>query len=81
MSLATLKKELRLIVSLTTEMAGNPSFAEDLVMLERHRRALLAAISVEYARRRRQRRARRAARATSAIPAIAAKPNRPGQAA
>lgn len=79
MSLAKLKKELRLIISLTAEMAGNSSFAEDLVMLERHRRALLAAISIEHARRRR--RHRRARRAAAARVPVAANTNQPGQAA
>jgi len=77
MSLAKLKKELHLIILLIAEMASNSSFAEDLIMLERHRRALLAAISVEHARRRRQRRARR-----TALPASrAANSNQPDRAA
>ena len=77
MSLARLKKELRLIMSLVTEMTGNSSFAEDLIMLERHRRALLVAISIEHARRRRQRRARR-----TVLPApLPANSNHPDRAA
>jgi hypothetical protein len=60
MSLAGLKKELRLIVGLISQMQGNISFAEDLVVLDRTRRAILAAITVEHARHRRRRRARSA---------------------